>query len=68
MSENNIIGDDMSEFDGEDIEQFEYDEPWDGFRSDAEADADVLKSAGYGTDEDYGYYGNDEDIEPFEFE
>jgi uncharacterized Zn finger protein (UPF0148 family) len=30
------------------------DEPWDGFNSDAEADADVLASAGYGTDEDYG--------------
>ena len=30
------------------------DEPWDGFRSDAEADADALASAGMGTDEDYG--------------
>ena len=30
------------------------DEPWDGFNSDAEADADALASAGYGTDEDYG--------------
>ena len=29
-------------------------EPWDGFNSDAEADADALASAGYGTDEDYG--------------
>lgn len=37
------------------------DEPWDGFRSDAEADADVLASAGHGTDEDYGYYGGDDD-------
>jgi hypothetical protein len=36
------------------------DEPWDGFRSDAEADADVLRSCGWGTDEDYGYYGEDE--------
>lgn len=27
---------------------------FDGFRSDAEADADVLRSAGWGTDEDYG--------------
>lgn len=25
--------------------------------SDAEADADTLASAGWGTDEDYGYYG-----------
>jgi hypothetical protein len=30
------------------------DEPWDGFRSDAEADGDALASAGFGTDEDYG--------------
>jgi hypothetical protein len=30
------------------------DEAWDGFNSDAEADADVLASAGWGTDEDYG--------------
>ena len=30
------------------------DEPWDGFNSDAEADADALASAGWGTDEDYG--------------
>lgn len=35
-------------------------EPFDGFRTDAEADADALASAGMGTDEDYGYYGNDE--------
>jgi hypothetical protein len=31
-----------------------YDEPEDQFRSDAEADADALKSIGWGTDEDYG--------------
>ena len=30
------------------------DEPFDGFRTDVEADADALASAGYGTDEDYG--------------
>jgi hypothetical protein len=34
-------------------------EPRDGFRDDVEADADVLASAGWGTDEDYGYYGDD---------
>ena len=28
-------------------------EPFDGFRTDAEADGDALASAGYGTDEDY---------------
>jgi hypothetical protein len=27
--------------------------------TDAEADADTLASAGYGTDEDYGCYGSD---------
>jgi hypothetical protein len=37
-----------------------YDEPFDGFRTDAEADGDALKSAGFGTDEDYGSYGSDE--------
>lgn len=30
-----------------------YDEPWDGFNSDVEADADALASMGWGTDEDY---------------
>ena len=37
----------------------EEEEPWDGFRDDVEADADALASAGYGTDEDYGYYGDE---------
>lgn len=37
----------------------EPDEPSDGM-TDAEADADTLASAGWGTDEDYGYYGGDE--------
>lgn len=31
----------------------------DPFRDDVEADADVLASAGYGTDEDYGFFGDD---------
>ena len=35
-------------------------EPSDGFLTDAEADADALASAGFGTDEDYGYYGYDD--------
>lgn len=37
------------------------DEPSDGFLSNAEADGDALKSAGFGTDEDYvGYcYDNE---------
>lgn len=29
--------------------------------TDVEADADTLASAGYGTDEDYGYFGPDSD-------
>ena len=35
-------------------------EPSDGFLTDAEADADALASAGFGTDEDYGHCGYDE--------
>lgn len=40
------------------------DEPDDQFRDDVEADADVLRSAGYGTDEDYGggYYDDERDF------
>ena len=34
-------------------------EPSEDFLSDAEADADTLRSAGFGTDEDYGDYGTD---------
>lgn len=40
--------------------EYEDTEPSDGFRDDVEADADVLRMAGFGTDEDYGYYGGDE--------
>lgn len=36
------------------------DEPWDGFRNDAEADADALADAGWGMDEDYGHFGYDD--------
>jgi len=41
-------------------EPVEDDEIGDGM-SDVEADADTLRSAGWGTDEDYGYYGEDDD-------
>lgn len=34
------------------------DEPWDGFNSDTEADANALASVGWGMDEDY-VVGND---------
>lgn len=37
------------------------DEREDNFRDDVEADADTLRSAGMGTDEDYGYFGGEED-------
>ena len=51
------------------------DEPFDGFLTDAEADADALASAGYGTDEDYGsaedadldsYYESRNDLPDYE--
>ena len=35
------------------------DEPED-FMTDVEADADTLASAGWGTDEDYGWYGGED--------
>lgn len=35
-------------------------EPPEDWMTDVEADADTLASAGWGTDEDYGYYGGDE--------
>lgn len=39
---------------------YDYEDEGDMFLSDAEADADVLSSAGWGTDEDYGHFGGDE--------
>jgi len=47
--------------DCDDVEDFEDFEREDNFRDDVEADADVLAMAGYGTDEDYGYYGDEGD-------
>jgi predicted nucleic acid-binding Zn-ribbon protein len=44
---------------GVDLDLDEADGEHDQFNSDAEADADVLASAGWGTDEDYGYYGDE---------
>lgn len=37
-------------------EDFFDDEREDNFRDDVEADADVLRNCGWGTDEDYGCY------------
>lgn len=39
----------------------DYDPPEDGL-SDVEADAMTLASAGYGTDEDYGFFGDGGDF------
>jgi hypothetical protein len=47
---------DDHDFDDDDDEFEPGDEPHE--MSDVEADADTLKSAGYGTDEDYGDYGD----------
>jgi hypothetical protein len=38
------------------LREFDYQEPEDNL-TDVEADAMTLASAGWGTDEDYGYYG-----------
>ena len=48
----NTVGEWAFEEDADDDEDYE--------PSDAGADAEWLASAGHGTDEDYGYYGNDE--------
>lgn len=40
-------------------DEVEYEDFEDSY-SDVEADADTLASAGWGTDEDYGYFGGDE--------
>jgi len=52
----NDEGDDMSEYE----DNYER-EREDNFRDDVDADANTLASAGYGTDEDYGYYGEGKD-------
>ena len=51
------IGYELSDID--DSTEFEDDDEPFGM-TDAEADADTLASAGWGTDEDYGYFGGDE--------
>jgi hypothetical protein len=52
---------DLIEFDdGGDVGD-DYPEPEDDGYTDAEADADTLASAGMGTDEDYGYFGGEDD-------
>ena len=53
---NAVFPTDESEPDDEDED---FDDEHDPFLTDAEADADALASAGWGTDEDYGGYGDD---------
>lgn len=55
---------DSTEPDNDDVDSWVNDDPWfDGVRyfednmSDVEANADTLRSCGWGTDEDYGYFG-----------
>lgn len=50
------FGQDCSEYEDEGDREPERDDSWDNY-TDAEADADTLASAGWGTDEDYGHYG-----------
>ena len=47
------LGDDVSEFADEPDCDFDCEPREDHFRDDVEADADTLRSAGWGTDEDY---------------
>ena len=56
-----IWGDDSDFNDSDFDESFDnwFDED-DDLMSDVEADADTLTSAGWGTDEDYGYYGGED--------
>lgn len=49
--------DDEDDEDDEDEEHISDDDGW----TDVEADADTLRSAGYGTDEDYGFFGGNDD-------
>lgn len=58
-------GDDLLENDWEDDDYLDYgyeddrfdDEP---YEDDVWADSDTLSSAGWGTDEDYGYFGDED--------
>lgn len=55
--EASVMGDDCSEFDGDECVGEDDGEPRCHDMSD---DAEALASAGYGTDEDYGYFGGDD--------
>jgi hypothetical protein len=57
-----IVGSDCHDEGTEDILNDDETAKEDQFNSDAEADADVLASAGMGTDEDYGCFGGGDDF------
>lgn len=51
-----------NDFDEDDDGFDQFDDDFEGFQSFGSSDdAEALASAGYGTDEDYGYYGDQED-------
>lgn len=59
MNEEGVICESCSEYGYVSEGKFVLSDSNDGYEmSDVEADADTLASAGYGTDEDYGYYGD----------
>ena len=49
----------------EDFEEYEHEEKeveeYEDGMTDVEADVNTLASAGWGTDEDYGYYGDEDE-------
>lgn len=53
---------DFNDFDREDLWDDDFDLGFDDepYEDDVWADSDTLSSAGWGTDEDYGYFGDDE--------
>lgn len=54
-----VVDDEMDYRDERDLWESDYDAYVEDSMTDVEADADTLASAGWGTDEDYGYYGDD---------
>lgn len=54
-------GDDVSEFDGEADPEPEAPDGDTSYGDNSLDDGEALASAGFGTDEDYGYYGGEEE-------
>ena len=52
---------DWTDGDPDEIIEDDYDDYEEPYECDSAYDADALASAGWGTDEDYDYYGNDFD-------